>query len=465
MRTNNLILILSFLIFGCGQDNSNQKTTISNWKSDCDSIGSSLIDQKKILGFSVTIDSAGSTIYNGSFGHIDLNKTIPVDQNTRFDIASISKMIGATVIMKLIEEGKLNLDQTLDDILPEFPDSEQAKRIKLGHLISHTSGLLDYSLEIDSVFMETGKVPLKQNFLAFFDGKDLLFEPGSNYQYCNSGFMLMAFIAENATGKPWQELINEFINEPNDLDFQLIRFASDLSTTSPLFNFQNDSFLRAKTLVYVIGDGGLTATTEMLSKFPRLLTNDEFMSQSMFEQMSNPRLLNDGTKTGYGFGVRNGFFLEERIIGHTGGWKSTYAIMVYFPEREITFTALMNTDDTPDDIYLIFSKFMSVYLNKSFPDYTSSLKKFENPELILGSYHGFGDEYDNEGTTVNIKLEEGKLFYCVNSSCDQLYYMGENRFWLERYPYDFIEFEMGGNYPAIKEYYYGLFQVIRLKTE
>ena len=139
-----------------------------------DSLGHAIIAQGEILGFSIAIDSAGTSIYSGSFGYTDAEKVVPVSAETRFDIASVSKLVGVSVIMKLVEEGQIHLDQTVWELLPEFPEVEQARKIKLRHLLSHTSGLLDYALEIDSIFMRTGVVPGKQDFLKFF--KDKKFE-------------------------------------------------------------------------------------------------------------------------------------------------------------------------------------------------------------------------------------------------------------------------------------------------
>ena len=461
MRVGTLFLLLHLLL-ACSQvGEQTQEISQSNLSTSLDSLGRTIIAEGNILGFSVTIDSSGTSIYNGNFGYLDTSKTKAIQHDTRFDIASVSKMIGVAVIMKLVEQGKLNLDQTIEELLPDFPKKEVARKIRLRHLVSHTSGLIDNTLEVDSVFTATGITPKRNDFYNAFSEKYLLFEPETNYQYNNLGFVLMAFIAEKATNKSWQELINEMINEPTGLDFQLIKHVVDSATTSPIFNYNEGSFEKLTPWVYVMGDGGLTANSEMLSKFPRHLVQGDIILKSSLDEMVTPKQLNDGTTTGYGYGVRNGFFLEDQIIGHTGGWKSTYAIMAYLPGRDITFAGLMNTDNTPDNIYKIFTQFMTRYLGKSFPDHTKNSKKFEKPEQLLGDYHGFGDEFDNEGTTVTITMEGNQLYYCVADTCDPLRYIEDNKFWLAKYPYDYIEFEVNEKASAIREYYYGFFQVLR----
>ncbi len=445
---------------------TNSEPIRSKRTAKLDSLGHAMIAQGEILGFSIAIDSAGTSIYSGSFGYTDAEKVVPVSAETRFDIASVSKLVGVSVIMKLVEEGQIHLDQTVWELLPEFPEVEQARKIKLRHLLSHTSGLLDYALEIDSIFMRTGVVPGKQDFLKFFKDKKLTFEPGSNYQYCNSGFMMMAFIAENATNKSWQELIDQYINEPGDLDFQLIKHAVELPETTPIFDFvEGGKFKKIPTWVYVIGDGGLTATSAELVKFPAYWK--EFLHPNSFEEMVTPTSLSINSTTGYGLGVRNGYFLGEPIIGHTGGWKSTYAILSHFPELNLTFAGIMNTDGTPAGLDHIFASFALMLLNWNVPDYEEKNLKITDPTVFVGNYHGYSYEFDLEGEVVSIRLSANeKLSYCLGDQCETLIYMGENKFWLESYPFDFIEFDVSkdGKTTALKEYYYGFFQVHRAKV-
>lgn len=431
-----------------------------------DSLGMEILSEGSIMGFSVAITSGKRVLYNSGFGHIDVEKTQPVTNETRFDIASVSKLVGVTVIMKLIEEGRLSLDTSLEQLMPEFPEEALAEKIKLRHMLSHTSGLMDYALEMDRVFMENGVLPTKKDLLAFFKGKDLRFEPGTNYQYCNSGFMLMAFIAENITGRPWQQLIEDYINQRSNLDFQLLKYAVERPETSPIFNYGKERFDKVPTWSYVMGDGGLTTTTEMLALYPQFWSKGKIIEPSAYEKMVKPTELSNSLSTGYGYGVRNGEFLGERIIGHTGGWKTTYAIMAFFPDRNVTFAGLMNTDGTPLDMNQIFTKYMSVVLGRKIPDYSSGFKEITNLYQYVGDYHGFDTEFDHQGKTVTVNLQDGQLQYCINANCEKLWPMGKNKFWLKSFPYDFIEFQTNdqGKALAIKEYYYGFFQVLRKRV-
>ena len=138
MRASFLFLIFAVLgIISCTNDKVlNQTNAVNELHQRLDSLGQSILDQGEILGYSVSIDSAGNNLYNGNFGYIDSDKKNIVNADTRFDIASISKLIGVCVIMKLYEQGKLGLDQSLEELLPEFHEPELARKINLRHLIS-----------------------------------------------------------------------------------------------------------------------------------------------------------------------------------------------------------------------------------------------------------------------------------------------------------------------------------------
>jgi len=469
-----ITFFIAATLFQCILMLAYSQTGQDSWsKSDFDSIGATILENGNVLGFSISIDSAGTTIYNGAFGFTDAEKNNPVTKDTRFDIASISKLVGVNIIMKMIEDGVLSLDQTLDELIPGFPERELAQKIQLIHLLSHTSGLQDYALQIHADFIATGKTPTKLDFLEFYNGKELVFEPGTHYQYTNAGFMMMAFIAENVSKKSWQTLINEFINQPANLDFQLLKYVGDSPQLAPIYEFTETNssvasderqFRKLPLWDYVIGDGGLTISTEMLAKFPTDWTSGKIIEQNSYKSMITPYYLENGVRTGYGLGVRNGEFLGEKMVGHTGGWKSTYAMLAYLPEHDISFAGLMNTDGTPTEMTYILSQFMRSFLGKSRPDYKSNAHNLKEPENFIGEYRGYG-QYNKEPETITIKLKENQLYYCMYGSCEPLYYMGENRFWLEIYPHDFIEFQIEEKTMAIREYYYGFFQTLRTKQD
>ena len=469
MKTLLIPLILSIAIVQCESQKTDPGKSLSSdndLTTKLDSIGNDFIDQGQVMGISVAIMQGQDTLYNNGFGVTYLEGTKPVTNQTKFKIASISKLIGSTLVMKLAEEGKLSLDQTLHELLPDFPNREQAQKITLRHMLSHTSGLQDYASVIDSVYLETGVDPTKEDYYHFFKEHPLHFEPGSNYSYSNSGFVLMAMIVERITGRSFQQEIDRVINSPAGLNLKLVKEAVDDPKMSDYVELKDSVFHPFPIWPWIKGDGGLTTTSIELAQFPRQWSSGKIISEASFLEMTEPMILSDGVQTGYGIGVRNGEFYGEKIIGHTGGHKSVYAIMVYFPERDLTFVAFTNTDNTPTSVRQVFAEFARTILGKDKPDFKKEEVDNDHLSIYPGTY-GAHDEKIKEAITIELNPDENRLYYCLSEECEPMYYLGNHKFWMERWPYDHVVFHVTktGETLVIKEYFTGYYAVLRKKIK
>jgi CubicO group peptidase (beta-lactamase class C family) len=467
MPTKNTFLplaVIACLIIGC----SNPSSTNKGLQSDdntlvtrLDSIGKAFIEKGEIMGLSLAIMKSKDTLFNKGFGFKDIERTQPITNETRFLMASISKLIGATLVMKLVEEGKLSLNQTLGELLPDFPNQVQAQTITLRHMLSHTSGLQDYASEIDSVYVRTGIPPTKTDFYNFFKDKELLFEPGSNYSYCNSGFLLMGMIVEKVSGNSFQQEIDRIINNPTNIQLELIASTASNPQMSNYFELKDSTFIPYPFWTWIKGDGGLTATAIELAQFPYNWANAKIIKENAFIEMTKPITLTDGITTGYGLGVRNGIFYNEKIIGHTGGHKSTYSIMVYFPERDLSFVIFINTDNSPTSVREIFGEFARAVLSKPIPDYRNSTITSDNLSVYEGSYGTF-DYKTNNLSKIELR-PNNSFYYCIGQDCERMYPMGNHKFWIEKWPYDYVEFGLNedGHAVVLKEFYTGFYAILR----
>lgn len=457
--------LLAVLLGACSEQKEHASTSKALVTERIDSIAQEFVEGGKVKGLSISVLSSGDTIYNKGFGFMDSAETRPVTNESVFLMASISKLIGSVVAMKLVEEGKLNLDQTLYELLPDFPNERQAKRISLRNMLSHTSGLADYASEIDSVFIKTGIPPSKEDFYNFFQGKDLLFEPGEDYSYCNSGFLLLSMIVERITGNSYQSEIDRIINKPTGLNLKLIAETINAPNTSEYFELKNSGLESRPHWSWIKGDGGLTTTSLDLAHFPSLWQSGSIVSSKSFQEMIAPTVLNDGIETGYGLGVRNGVFSDLKMIGHTGGNKSVLSKMVYFPEKDITIVVFVNTDNTPSNARSIFGEVALSILQEEAPNFSGNEIIEEDLKKYVGAYDYKGYKFD---TKISIKLnpEDGFLYYCINEdTCEKMYNLGNGEFWIEKWPLDRIRFSVTDErkVQALKEYYIGYYVLLRKK--
>lgn len=472
MRETIKISLLFWILIHVLSSCEKKKSTISSdlvlnqkMTNKIDSIGNSHMSNGKLMGMSIAIAEEGKITYNKGFGFADSLKTKPITNKSVFLLASISKLMEAVLIMKLIEEDKLSMESTLYELLPEFPNTKQAKRINLRHLLTHSSGLPEYSAEIDSAFVKTKVDPTKEDYFSFFKKNKLLFEPGTNYSYCNSGYLLMGMIIEKVTGNSFQEEVNRIINDPSNLNLKLIAESVNNERTSTYFEL-NDSLLNPfKHWTWIKGDGGLTTTAKELAEFPFIWNNGTIITKQSYNQMIQPIELNDGMVSDYGLGVILGEFEGEPIIGHAGGHKTVKSMMVYFPKKNISIVVLVNTDNTSSNARKVFGEIALAVFNKEIPD----LKKGEllNNKLkkYIGTYKSHSLKFENK---ITIKLDslDSHLYYNWNNDKgEKLYNIDTDMFWVENWPLDRIAFEVDsiGQVIGLKEYYTGFYSLLRKK--
>lgn len=249
----------------------------------------------------VLVLDQGEVIYKKSIGKANVASGLPNSDSTRFLLASLSKPFTATLILKLVERGQLKLT---DDLATYFKSIHQTKlsKVTLHHLLTHTSGMEEFISE---------KRPFTEADLA---QTGLNFEPGADFEYCNSGYVLLAKIAEIASGKPYPTLVSELIFDP--LHMTSSGVARQLDTIQNLaIGYQTTDQAAPAVIPYslaiVDGAGSLYSTTADLARFNHGLNSEGFLSKRMRELMVHQHVQE---KFGYGW------YLRER----GGVWDVSY---------------------------------------------------------------------------------------------------------------------------------------------
>ena len=162
---------------------------------------------------SALVAENGKVTYKGAFGMANMEWNIPNTPDTKFRLGSITKQFTATVILQLVEQGKIKLDAKLSDYLPEYR-KDVGDKVTIHHLLTHTSGIPSYTGQPG--FQENvSRNPYKvDEFVKKYASGNLEFEPGSKYSYNNSGYFLLGAIIERVTGKPYEQVLKENIFDP-----------------------------------------------------------------------------------------------------------------------------------------------------------------------------------------------------------------------------------------------------------
>jgi D-alanyl-D-alanine carboxypeptidase len=149
----------------------------------------------------------GKVITAGARGKADREAGIDNTLDTKFRIGSMNKMFTAVATLQLVERGKLSLDDTIGKILPDYPNTNVASKVKVRHLLSHTGGTGD----IFGPEFEAHRLELKtlQDYLKLYGERDLKFEPGTKWEYSNYGFLLLGVLIEKVSGKSYYDFVAE----------------------------------------------------------------------------------------------------------------------------------------------------------------------------------------------------------------------------------------------------------------
>jgi CubicO group peptidase (beta-lactamase class C family) len=312
-----------------------------------------LLSQEKEFSGVVLYAEKGETKILKAFGFRNYNSRQPLMSSDIFELASVSKQFTSMIIMMLQEEGKLQYDDPVEKFL-DIP----YKGITIRHLLTHTSGLPDYQAIMDTHWDKT-KVAGNKEILEYLNlyapPKD--FEPGKKYEYSNTGYVLLASIAEKASGKDFIDLCRSKIFLPLDMRSTDIRTLEKKASTE---NFaightyvkETERFVRADSFHsadYTIwlgnrkGPGRISSTAEDLLKWDQALYSDKLVKFKTLEQAFTPGRLSDGSSIKYGFG----WMIEkntkgEKVIWHSGDNPGYKTRIMRYPETKQTLIVLCN---------------------------------------------------------------------------------------------------------------------------
>lgn len=290
-------------------------------------------------GASLLVIRDGKAIVRRAYGFADVESGVKATPETNYRLASVTKQFTATAIRRLAEEGKLSLDDPLRKWLPSLPAATDA--ITIRHLLTHTSGLVDY----EDVMAEDTKEQLHDaDVLRLLESQDRLeFAPGTSYRYSNSGYSLLALIVERASGVSFATYLREHVFAPLGMK-DTVAFEEGVSTvahrayghtlTDGVWQRTDQSLTSA-----VLGDGGVYSSIDDLAKWDAALY-DPFYAEAFV-----PRTKTDDPNVEYGFGWRISNHHGQRLVWHTGETRGFRNVLLRFPEKRLTVILLTNRND------------------------------------------------------------------------------------------------------------------------
>jgi len=313
----------------------------------------SLFSSRKDFSGVVLIADNNKPVYYKAFGYREFETQTPLQKMDIFELASVSKQFTAMIIMMLKEKGMLNYDDSVGKYL-DIP----YKGITIRNLLTHTSGLPDYQAIMDQYWDKT-KVAGNADCIEYLNkyAPPKRFEPGEKYEYSNTGYLLLASIAEKASGKDFIELCRRWIFKKLKMKSTDIRTLEEKRNTKNfaighMYVEERSKYVRADSFPssnYTIwlgnrkGPGRISSTAEDLLKWDRALYTEKLIKQSTLQEAFTPMKLNNGDISNYGFGweIRNDT-VKGRIVQHNGDNPGYKTQIVRFIDKKKTIIVLNN---------------------------------------------------------------------------------------------------------------------------
>lgn len=302
--------------------------------------------QRKLPGLSVAVLRDGKVIRAGGYGVANLETQTPATKDTVYEIGSISKQFASEAVMLLVEEGKINLDDSIRKYLPaNAPEIWQ--RITVRNLLNHTSGLKDWT-EIKEFSYRREYSP--EEFIALVKDFPLTFQPNENWLYSNTNLPLIGIIIERASGKAYEDFVTERIIKP--LYFPTIRFKHQedvVPNRATGYEWRNNRWENGEPFrpKIIAPSGGILASTIDLARWWEAVLQGRVVKQTSLEQMIKPTKINDGRSFAHGFAFFMDSFNGHKIIQHFGSTVGGFgSIVKYYPNEKVTIAVINNLDDS-----------------------------------------------------------------------------------------------------------------------
>lgn len=368
--TKNALTLLSFLIVSCFAQAQKLDTV------KLDQYFKTLEQNNKFMG-SVAVSQNGKITYTKSIGFSNAEEKIKADKNTKYRIGSISKTFTAVLVMKAVEEKKLDLNQSIQKFFPAITHADQ---ITIKTLLSHRSGIANFTDDKDYQTWDTQpRTEAEMVALIAKGGSD--FQPDSKAKYSNSNYVLLSFILEKTYKQSYAALLKSKITKPQGLECTY--FGGKINTANnEAFSYSYEGQWKKTTetdMSIPMGAGGIVSSPTDLVKFSDALFSGKILKRESIALMETIR-------DNYGMGLFSQSFFDKKGYGHNGGIDRFTSVFTYFPDDHVSFALTSNGSDyNGNEVALTV---LSAVYNKPFeiPDFSTYTISAEDLLKYTGTY-------------------------------------------------------------------------------
>ncbi len=308
-----------------------------------DATAQRILKETGVPSASIGIVQHGQIVYTRAFGMARLQPPLPATAEMPYPVGSISKQFTATAILLLQQQGKLSID---DPVAKYFPELTRAKEITIRNLLTHTSGYQDYAPQDYTIpAWRVAGDPLK--LIHEFAGKPLDFEPGTQWQYSNTNFVIAALIVEKVGGMPFAQFLHDRVIEPAGLK-GVVNLNTERDQVQ-VVGYMRNALAPVRPAVlegpgWYFGDADLAMPVGSLDTWDLTFINKSLLSPASYREMETPFTLKNGTDSHYGLGIFLRTISGHKAIEHSGEVGGFVAENMVFPDDGAAVAVLTNQE-------------------------------------------------------------------------------------------------------------------------
>lgn len=301
-------------------------------KAKLDKYFDTLWVHNKFMG-SVAVSQNGVIIYQKSVGFANIEKGLKANENSKYRIGSVSKTFTSVLIFKVVEQGKLSLDEKIEKYFPLIKNSD---KITIGNLLCHRSGIHDFTTDTSYLNWHT-KPHTEKQMIAIIEKGGSDFEPDTKSEYSNSNYVLLTVILEKIFHQPYRELLKKYITTPSGLSNTYLggKINTENNECSSYLNFGAWELQPETDISIPLGAGGIVSTPSDLVKFSNALFAGKLINKESVAQMKKA----NGT---FGMGLIQAPFYGMTTFGHTGGIDGFSTDYCYVDSNEVSYALTSN---------------------------------------------------------------------------------------------------------------------------
>jgi CubicO group peptidase (beta-lactamase class C family) len=377
-------------------------------------------------------------IYRKAFGLANTELNIPMQPGMLFRIGSMTKQYTAIAVLQLAEQGKIDLQDSIQKYIKDFPS--KGYTITIENLLTNTSGIKDYLSEISNPSKQKETYTPKDG-VDYIKDEPLNFKSGSNYKYSNSNFYLLGYIIEMVTGETYEKYLQENVIDRAGLKNTFYIDPKIDIPNMPQGYSKFDGKIEKATLEAIdimYSAGGLVSNADDIYKWHHALYDQQLVKKETLEKATTPFKFDDGTFSQYAYG----WFVKDidgsKTIEHSGSTDGFQSDEIYLPNENVFVVTLFNCYEADMDWQLLTNDIARVALGKPLNN------EVKVKEDVLKSYVG---TYEVNVDSVNHKLivtfGDGRLSVEASNPADRLpkvflYAKSETEFYIKEAPLRFV---------------------------